>query len=545
MAPRETTLAGAEILRLHCAALRMTADGIVHTLPNTSPVQPIGAHPVISRMRKESQSDTQYAYCQSGTVWGKMLKINTDRPWVPGGGERERMMKTLGYAVLVVLGLALTVSAIDETTIYFDPLDGADATLTGTSPSDRTGGVGTNEWTANDDGHFQADGGAISNGNAGVWLPFTPEAGNIYTLSASLNTTTGAANFISLGFAQRNNDTVFNDSDTDGYGTMILRQNRGTGSPDAAYGGRYYPGEDTSGQQLMTTTAGVQDFKIILDASDADSADWTMSFYNGGALVGGPVAAALGNYNQIGYAGFSKILTAEGTISDFELTVMPAPSQYVIYYDPLNGANATLTGTSPDDRPGGVGTNEWNANTDGDFHANGQVAGTSEDGVFLPFTPEAGTVYKLSADVDTTSGGAYYISLGFAELNANNNFTVTSVNGYGTMIVRQNRGDGSGGAAFAGKWYQGVRNLGDTIYETTAGSQHLEIVLNARASNPANWTMEFFNNGSSVGGPATASSGSYGDIDYVGFTRTTGAGGTVKNFELAIVPPAGTIVTIR
>jgi hypothetical protein len=523
----------------------MTADGIVHTLPNTSPVQPIGAHPVISRMRKESQSDTQYAYCQSGTVWGKMLKINTDRPWVPGGGERERMMKTLGYAVLVVLGLALTVSAIDETTIYFDPLDGADATLTGTSPSDRTGGVGTNEWTANDDGHFQADGGAISNGNAGVWLPFTPEAGNIYTLSASLNTTTGAANFISLGFAQRNNDTVFNDSDTDGYGTMILRQNRGTGSPDAAYGGRYYPGEDTSGQQLMTTTAGVQDFKIILDASDADSADWTMSFYNGGALVGGPVAAALGNYNQIGYAGFSKILTAEGTISDFELTVMPAPSQYVIYYDPLNGANATLTGTSPDDRPGGVGTNEWSANDDGDFQADGDVTGTGNDGAFLPFTPEPGNRYKLSAEVDTTGGGVYYISLGFAGLNANTIFTSATVDGYGTMVVRQNRGDGSGGVAFAGKYYAGVGAAGDTIFTTTTGSQPLEIVLNALSPNAANWTVEFLNNGASVGGPLTASSGTYGDIAYVGFTRAESAVGMVSNFELAIISRGGTLISIR
>lgn len=451
-------------------------------------------------------------------------------------------MKKLCLCLLVVWGLSVVGSVAEESVIYSDPLNGANVTLTGTSPSDR-GGTGTNQWTANDGTNFWANGEVTGIGNAGVWLPFAPQSGNIYTLSASLNTTNGAANFISLGFAQRNRDTVFNDIDTDGYGTMILRQNRGTGSPDAAFGGRYYPGEDISGQQLMTTTAGVQDFEIILDASDADTDDWTMTFYNGGALVGGPVVAAAGSYNQIYYVGFTKISAAEGVVSNFVLTVEPAPSQYVIYSDPLNGADATLTGTAPEDRPGGVGTNEWTANDDGEFQADGDVVGANEDGVFLPFTPEAGTMYKLSADVDTTDG--FWISLGFAGLNDNYNFASPTVNGYGTMIVRETRGDGSGGVTFAGKWYRGVCASGDTIYTTTPGPQPLEIVLNARDSNPANWTMEFFNNGASVGGPSTVASGSYGDINYVGFTRASGTDGTVKNFKLEIIPPTGTVVLIR
>jgi hypothetical protein len=231
-------------------------------------------------------------------------------------------MKTTLKDMMLVAALFAITSSTQAATIYLDPLDGADATLTGTAPEDRTGGVGSADWTANANGLFQADGDALSSAtlNAGVFLPFTPSAGFIYTLSADVNTTAGVLDWISLGFADLNGDNVFNDASVNGYGTMFVRANRGAGL------GKAFSGVGVGGEVTFTTTTGAQQLQVVLDASDANAANWTMQFYYNGSAVSSAVTADSGSFANISYVGFTKIKTAEGTVKDFELTAVPEPS---------------------------------------------------------------------------------------------------------------------------------------------------------------------------------------------------------------------------
>jgi hypothetical protein len=229
------------------------------------------------------------------------------------------MKSSLALGFLLV-GIGLAAHQADAGIIYADPLNGADATLTGTAPSDRTGGVGTNVWTANANGLFQADGDVLPSANAGAFLPFTPSAGFIYTLSADVNTTAGELNWISLGFADLNGDNAFNDASVNSYGTMLVRANRGAGL------GKAFSGVGVGGEVTFTTTTGAQQLQVVLDASDANAANWTMQFYYNGSAVSNALTATSGSYANISYVGFTKIATAEGTVKDFELTAVPEPS---------------------------------------------------------------------------------------------------------------------------------------------------------------------------------------------------------------------------
>jgi hypothetical protein len=57
--------------------------------------------------------------------------------------------------------------------------------------------------------------------------------------------------------------------------------------------------------------------------------------------------------------------------------------------------------------------------------------------------------------------------------------------------------------------------------------------------------MEFFVDGTSVGGPLTAASGDYGDIASVGFSRQAAAAGAVQDFQLAtIIPEPATLALL-
>jgi len=222
-------------------------------------------------------------------------------------------------------------------------------------------------------------------------------------------------------------------------------------------------------------------------------------------------------------------LVAAGSVP----AIPAAEGATIVYFDPLNGTDAPLTGTSPGERSGGAGTGVWTADNGGAFRADGRVLGDGHSGVFLPFTPEPGKIYTLTADIDTTGAGDQglgWISLGFATLDGNGAFDAPSVDGYGTMIVREVRGPW--GRAFAG-----VRDEGEPIiFSTTPGPQELKTVLDASDPDESNWTMEFFNADTSVGGPVTAANGSFANISHAGFTRWQGTTGLVKNFKLVAEP---------
>ncbi|MDD5705324.1 MAG: hypothetical protein PHR35_05325, partial [Kiritimatiellae bacterium] len=198
----------------------------------------------------------------------------------------------------------------------------------------------------------------------------------------------------------------------------------------------------------------------------------------------------------------------------------------VILQDPMNGSSGdNLTGTTPASR-GGIGTNAWNGSTD--FKADGSVdaAAGSSGCIWLPFVPVAGNTYKVSAVLNTTSGGDYFLSMGFAQYNINPtvwNFADSSYT-YGTVILPNNRGVGYGAT------YLGPGQGGAVSYQSPAGKVAFAIVLDATDSSSANWTLSFYMNRVLVRGPVAL--GSEIGINYVGFSNYANAGGTITGFQV-------------
>jgi len=224
-----------------------------------------------------------------------------------------------------------------------------------------------------------------------------------------------------------------------------------------------------------------------------------------------------------------------------------------IYSDDFSGNGANLNGTAPDTRPG---TETWASTTNNYFLDNGTVGwfdgslpnpgasginGTSA--AWLPFTPVAGKIYQVSADMTARASGHHTnLSLGFAEFDAKTGYFQNTVNGYGHTRLYINLWTNPTGD---GRTAPGVRDSGWSSFGSINRDQTYAIktVFDAQDANPANWTMEWFVDGSQVRVPTTASSGSYADIHYVGFTAAENrTHGTIDNLLLEDVTPADTVI---
>jgi len=168
---------------------------------------------------------------------------------------------------------------------------------------------------------FRADGSVVDSpagANSGIWLPVKIEQGNVYTLSADVDLTS-TSDWISLGYAEHNNDHAFYDSS--GYGTAIVKK----GWVET------FTGSNVNGQETTFTGAGAdyQKLEIVLDTTDTDSGKWTMAFYENGVIRVSAAKAASGNYDKIDYIGFTKESDATGEIANFEFSVqtVPEPTQ--------------------------------------------------------------------------------------------------------------------------------------------------------------------------------------------------------------------------
>lgn len=223
--------------------------------------------------------------------------------------------KLLLSAIVSVVGLAI--NPVNASTIYqhsFSGSDGADLFGTGVD-IDNNGG--SNTWSGST-GSFDADGSVDGEGNHGVWLPFSPTSGNIYQLSGLIDYTSGS--WITLGFAVGNPDNHFNTIAAEPYATALV--NAGVLAID---------GQGLEGQNANTGLSGFNDIDIVLDATDVDSANWTVAFYLEGALVTGPNLVTnsttwpdAADFGRIQYVGFSTA-NGVGAIDNFALTIIPEP----------------------------------------------------------------------------------------------------------------------------------------------------------------------------------------------------------------------------
>ncbi|MGH7952926.1 MAG: LamG domain-containing protein [Limisphaerales bacterium] len=163
--------------------------------------------------------------------------------------------------------------------LYSNLFNGGEWAIAGMSPTvanvlvGGTNSVWINSLGTNDNGVVQANGTPTSTKQNSWVLPFTPHAGYIYTISATVTFSGNPNNWIALGFFQNilTNGTLGNINNANGalgVDWMLVQQNGGV---------QYFPGPNTAGGNIANGTTGTagnvtHNIQIVLDATGAQ---WT------------------------------------------------------------------------------------------------------------------------------------------------------------------------------------------------------------------------------------------------------------------------------
>ncbi len=246
---------------------------------------------------------------------------------------RSCSLAVLGVAPMAVGAMALAglmAGAASASTIYFDNFSGSTApgTLNGAAPTVTTGSA---TWTADS---LWSEGGYINSGSSArlsAYLPFTPVAGHIYTLSAGLEVTketnpsdTGTGDYwFALGFMTSASTTQ--PWDAGGASPWVLNGlyassgvNGVVSTGPALFGGQGFGG---------LITSGANNYSIVLDTV---ASTWTYNVYltnsaHTNLLIGSSSAAPFSSNPVITDVGIQDGLGA-GNVSNFSLTVVPEPA---------------------------------------------------------------------------------------------------------------------------------------------------------------------------------------------------------------------------
>jgi hypothetical protein len=219
------------------------------------------------------------------------------------------MKKT--FILMMVVGV-MSVAA-NAGVIYQDDFSGSGtADVVGTTPDVTTGG---NQW-GNSNGtspNFKDNGMFVHGGTA--LLAFTPQQGNIYTVSADI-------------YKWGDQFHLFGFFDTNAYAAGGWGNQLGAWRiyNDSASMDRGRTAEAPLGQPAITSVS--HNYKIVIDATSVNSVDWTTTFYLDGVKTGGPATAIwtpLG-YGDVAYVGFSQWDGVGAEANNFQLTVVPEPA---------------------------------------------------------------------------------------------------------------------------------------------------------------------------------------------------------------------------
>ncbi len=402
------------------------------------------------------------------------------------------------------------------------------------------GGTSSATWNdalgTNDTGALLANGTNNTTSPDSWLLPFYPQSGYVYTLTASITFSGNPGNWIGLGFAQNDSVNVplgygrFADNGNNGptgYDWMILTESSGgvafyTG-PVANNPSVYSGAGFTSGPQTVTA-------QVILNTSGNQ---WTITAYVNGIQMGSTVAYA--NYVPISAVGITQsTLTTSSAVRWNYLTLAATGTSsttnaQIIYTNSFALGEATnIWGSAPtaaNTYAGGTSSATWNdvlgTNDTGDLLANGADNSKLGDSWLLPFYPQPGHVYTLTASLTFTGNPGNWLGLGFAQNDVNvpagyGRFTDSGnggPTGYDWMIMTES----SGSVAY----FTGPGANSPSIYSGTgftAGPQTLtaQVVLNTSGSQ---WVIAAYVNGTQLGN--TYAYSNYPPISAVGITQST------------------------
>ena len=209
------------------------------------------------------------------------------------------------------------------------------------------------------------------------------------------------------------------------------------------------------------------------------------------------------------------------------------PRTNILYLDYFSGAAGALNNRTPD--TDAIYSNKWIAanawRTDG---TRANIANATAN-AFLPFVPEAGQVYRLSADINCVGADSMdWLSLGFANGTNTEAAWQLANNAVGWMLARDSGTVTADGQTFLGPGNTSSTNTG--VHPT--GTMNYVIILDTRPAQRADWTFTFLVN-SNVVVPATTFRGDGPTISSIGLGMLSGGGsGQVDNFNLLKLSPA-------
>lgn len=233
-----------------------------------------------------------------------------------------------GVLLVSMLAGAIQASAA-VSTIYEDSFSGSAGTsLAGQAPTVRPG---SETWAFNSATSFatgfQADGtvsagGGSPNGRVAALLPFTPAAGNTYTLSATLSATLASGQWMALGFADKLTGAsgLFAFGNVNGVSWML----KGDTGSSALQG---FAGPATGSIIVNTFAGNPVNLQIILDTTGSQ---WKTSMFNNAVQLGSTFTYATNP--TILAVGFSKHESVGGSVDNFKLEVdaIPEPSSALL-----------------------------------------------------------------------------------------------------------------------------------------------------------------------------------------------------------------------
>jgi len=532
----------------------------------------------------------------------------TNAATTDSGNYQVVITNSVGSVTSIVA--AISVFAPPVTVIYSDTMGGSVGALNGRVPDT----TGTSPWTAAS--VWGTDGTEAAAPLTGLaFLPFTPQAGRIYTLSADIeNFDTTGNNWTALGFA--NGSSVNGQWHTAGNNPVGWFLARG----DNTVVNQTYLGPNASnGQAFNYAPTTMTHYQIILDTTPASPANWTFTYLANGVVYtpatpfggSGPTITTVGFGNQsppspngttgyvknfvlsqqvpfaapfvtlqpvggTNFVGETKALSVQvggsdpltyqwqknsnnianatnlvltltnlqttdsgsyrvvitnpqgstNSVGAFEQVIAPVIN--VIYQDTFSNVTNSINGNFPDT----VGNQRWIANGQWGSDGTEAVASTTNNNsanAFLPFIPQAGNVYTLSAAIDCTSGS--WIALGFANGTDINGQWHAVNNPVGWNLARPD--DAEINQKFVGPGTAGQGGTGVIPFERHTYAT----ILDTRPASRSAWTFTFQTDGITVSGP-TAFGGSGPTISTVGFGALNTSAGTITNFTLTVAFPA-------
>lgn len=227
----------------------------------------------------------------------------------------------LQLLIPTLIATATSTLPLHAVTLYSDTLTSAEITpLNGSTVEISNAYAGATAgaiWTAGPDlvrGGTGAErpGGATGANDDHAYLSFTPQAGFVYTLQATLSPQGGS--WFSLGFSASNSTTInWQDSPNNPVFWGLVRQ-PGGGNP------QFFQGTGTGGGGAfgLSTLSGLQTVTITMDTTGAN---WSATI----DIAGSTATRTFTGAPTINYVGFGTD-NGPGFVSDFSLTAVPEPT---------------------------------------------------------------------------------------------------------------------------------------------------------------------------------------------------------------------------